>query len=291
MLVQGNAKLNLTLNITGKLESGYHSVDMVMQSVSLSDDVYVDVVDGSGITLTVDREEIPTDERNTAYKAAQIFLDESGINKAVKIDIKKHIPSQAGIAGGSADAAAVFVALNEHSGCPFTTQQLCEMGKQVGADVPFCIMGGTCKASGTGTELERLADLPQCNILICKPNINVSTPVAYKLCDEFGFDEERLNTKNVIDGLNTGSLYTITSNLYNKFEEVLNLKPVEKIKNTMLAYGAMGALMSGSGPTVYGIFKMSDRLPFEMCKSKLEESYDMVYTAVPTNEGCRIITE
>lgn len=291
MLVQGNAKINLTLNITGRLESGYHSVDMVMQSVSLADDVYVEILDGEGITLTVDKENIPTDERNTAYKAAQIFLKESDIRKAVKIDIKKHIPSQAGIAGGSADAAAVFIALNELCSSPFTEEKLCEMGKAVGADVPFCIMGGTCKATGTGTDLERLVDLPQCNILICKPDINVSTPVAYKLCDEFGFDEERLNTANVIKGLKTDSLYTITSNLYNKFEEVLNLKPVEKIKNTMLAYGAMGASMSGSGPTVYGIFKSEDTLPLEMCKSKLAESYDCVYSAVPTKSGCTIITE
>ena len=291
MLVQGNAKINLTLNITGKLESGYHSVDMVMQSVSLADDVYVELLDGSGIALSVDRQEIPTDERNTAYKAAQIFLREAAVEKAVRIDIKKHIPSQAGIAGGSADAAAVFVGLNKLCGSPFSTEQLCEMSKQVGADVPFCIMGGTCKASGTGTDLERLVDLPQCNILICKPDINVSTPTAYKLCDEFGLDEERLNTKNIIDGLNTGSLYMITSNLYNKFEEVLNLRPVRKIKEIMLLYGAMGALMSGSGPTVYGIFKPEDKIPFDMCKSKLEENFEMVYTAVPTSNGCNIITE
>ncbi|MCQ4022665.1 MULTISPECIES: 4-(cytidine 5'-diphospho)-2-C-methyl-D-erythritol kinase [unclassified Ruminococcus] len=291
MLVQGNAKINLTLNITGKLESGYHSVDMVMQSVSLADDIYVEFLEGRGITLTVDKDDIPTDEHNTAYKAAQIFLRESGIEKAVKIDIKKHIPSQAGIAGGSTDAAAVFVALNKLSDSPFSTEQLCEMSKQVGADVPFCILGGTCKATGTGTELEKLDDMPQCNILICKPDINVSTPVAYKLCDEFGFDEERLNTANVVNGLKTGSLYTISSNLYNKFEEVLNLKPVKKIKDTMLLYGAMGAMMSGSGPTVYGIFNPSDKLPLEMCKSKLAESFDMVYTAVPTKEGCKIICE
>ena len=163
--------------------------------------------------------------------------------------------------------------------------------KQVGADVLFCIIGGTCKASGTGTDLERLHPMPQCNILICKPNINVSTPTAYKLCDEFGFDEQRLNTKNVIDGLNTGSLYTISSNLYNKFEEVLNLRPVRKIKEIMLLYGAMGALMSGSGPTVYGIFKPEDKLPFEMCKTKLEENFEMVYATVPENTGCKIITE
>ena len=291
MLVRGNAKINLTLNITGKIQSGYHSVDMVMQSVSLSDDVYVDLLDGCGITLSVDRQEIPTDERNTAYKAAQIFLREAGVEKAVRIDIKKHIPSQAGIAGGSADAAAVFIALNKLCSSPFSVGQLCEMGKQVGADVPFCIIGGTCKASGTGTDLERLHPMPQCNILICKPNINVSTPTAYKLCDEFGFDEQRLNTKNVIDGLNTGSLYTISSNLYNKFEEVLNLRPVRKIKEIMLLYGAMGALMSGSGPTVYGIFKPEDKLPFEMCKTKLEENFEMVYATVPEITGCKIITE
>lgn len=286
MLVHGNAKINLTLNITGKLESGYHSVDMIMQSVSLCDDVYVDISDGTGITLTLDNPVIPNDERNTAYKAAQIFLRESGIDKAVKIDIKKNIPSQAGIAGGSADAAAVFVALNELCGRIFTIEQLCEISKEVGADVPFCILGGTCKATGTGTDLEKLEDIPDCLILICKPDINISTPVAYKLCDDFGFDEERLNTKNVIGGLKTANLYTITSNLYNKFEEVLHLAEVKKIKNTMLLYGAMGALMSGSGPTVYGIFNTSDRISLEMCKAKLSEDYNSIYIAVPAHSGC-----
>lgn len=292
MLVRGNAKINLTLNITGKLQDGYHSVDMIMQSVSLADDVYVDIADGNGITLSVSNPDIPTDERNTAFKAAQIFLNESGItDKSVNIKIKKNIPSQAGIAGGSADAAAVFIALNQLTDKPFSTDQLCEMGKKVGADVPFCIIGGTCKATGTGTELEKLGDIPDCTILICKPDINISTPVAYKLCDEFGYDEERLNSKNIIGGINTGNLYTVTSNLYNKFEEVLNLGEVEKIKNIMLLYGAMGALMSGSGPTVYGIFDSSDKKALEMCKAKLEENYNMVFTAVPTKSGCTYKSE
>lgn len=291
MLVKANAKINLSLNITGKLESGYHSVDMIMQSVSLADDVYVNVSNGSGIALTTDNAMIPCDERNTAYKAADIFLKESGKEIAVKISINKNIPSQAGIAGGSADAAAVFIALNELCGKPFSTAQLCEMSKKVGADVPFCILGGTCKAYGTGTDIEKLDDLPDCLILLCKPPINISTPVAYKLCDDFGFDRERLNTKNIIGGLKTGNLFTITSNLYNKFEEVLNLSVVQNIKDTMLAYGALGALMSGSGPTVYGIFNKSDSAALEMCKAKLNERFDMVYTARPEKTGCMVINE
>lgn len=291
MLVKANAKINLSLNITGKLESGYHSVDMIMQSISLADDVYVNIANGSGITLTANNSMIPCDERNTAYKAADIFLKELGKEAAVTIRINKNIPSQAGIAGGSADAAAVFIALNELCGRPFSTNCLCEMSKGVGADVPFCITGGTCKAYGTGTDIEKIDDLPDCVILLCKPPINISTPVAYKLCDDFGFERERMNTKNIIGGLKADNLFTVTSNLYNKFEEVLNLSVVENIKDTMLAYGALGALMSGSGPTVYGIFSKSDFAALEMCRAKLNERFDMIYTAFPEKVGCIVINE
>ncbi len=289
MLVRANAKINLTLNILGKLENGYHTVDMIMQSVSLADEVTVELLPGSGIALSTSRPELPCDERNTAYKAAKIFMEKTGLEKLVKIHIEKNIPMQAGIAGGSADAAAVFTALNSLRGQPFTTEQLCDIGAAVGADVPFCIIGGTCKALGTGTQIERVENLPDCLILICKPYINVSTPVAYKLCDDFGYDEKRLNTSNVIDGLKTGNLYTVSSNLYNKFEEVLGLSEVKDIKNTMLLYGAMGALMSGSGPTVYGLFTPQDRPALEMCRAKLSESYDNIFIAEPQKHGCVII--
>lgn len=291
MLVRANAKINLTLNILGKLENGYHTVDMVMQSVSLADEVRVELLPGSGIELSVSHPSLPCDERNTAYKAAELFMEKAGIEGLVRIHIEKHIPMQAGIAGGSADAAAVFTALNSLCGQPFTTKQLCDISKLVGADVPFCIIGGTCKASGIGVDLERVEDLPDCSILICKPDIKVSTPVAYKLCDDFGYDVERLNTKNVIDGLKTGNLYTVSSNLYNKFEEVLGLSDIKRIKNTMLLYGAVGALMSGSGPTVYGIFNNEDRPSIEMCTAKLSESYDDIFLAKPEKSGCVIVEE
>ncbi len=288
MLLRANAKINLTLNITGKLENGYHSLDMIMQSVSLADEVNVELSQGSTITLKVDAPEVPSDERNTAYKAAMLFLKESGIKRSVDISIKKNIPSQAGLAGGSADAAAVLVALNSLCGNAFSESRICEIGGQVGADVPFCILGGTHHATGTGTTLERVEDLPDCQILICKPYISVSTQAAYKMCDDFGVDVERKNSKNVIDGLKTGNLYTVSSNLYNKFDEVLDLAEVRSIRETMLLYGAMGALMSGSGPTVYGIFSPNDNDSLSMCKTRLEQKYDMVYIAKPEKTGCVI---
>ncbi len=288
MLVHANAKINLTLNITGKLENGYHTLDMIMQSVTLADDVYVEAAEGDRVTLSIDKDGIPTDEKNTAYKAALVFLREAGLKRAVTINIKKNIPSQAGLAGGSADAAAVFVALNKLCGDIFTTEKLCEMSREVGSDVPFCIIGGTCRAEGTGTTLKKLDDMPRCRILICKPDINVSTPVAYRLCDEFGVDVERRNSENIINGIKINNLYTISSNLYNKFEEVLDLSEVRRIKDIMLLYGAMGALMSGSGPTVYGIFESDDLTSLEMCRTRLEEGYSQVYAAEPASSGCVI---
>lgn len=291
MIVLANAKINLALNITGKLPGGYHSVDMIMQSVSLADEVSVCVSEGNGINIVTNSPEIPVDESNTAYMAASIFLEKLGLNRAVDINIRKNIPSRAGIAGGSADAAAVFVALNALCGNAFSTEELCKIAGKVGADVPFCILGGTCRAVGTGTELEKLDDMPDCSILVCKPDISVSTPVAYKLCDGFGFDVDCLNTDRIIGGLSKRDLAEITSNLYNKFEEVLNLSEVQEIKDTMLLYGAMGTLMSGSGPTVYGIFDLSDQASLEMCRAKLMENYGIVYATSPSKQGCILIRE
>lgn len=289
--VQAPAKINLSLDIVGRRPDGYHDVAMVMQSVSLYDTVTVsDEVDADSdvdVIVTCDDPDIPTDESNIVCKAARVFFDYCGVEpKKISVDIEKRIPSQAGLAGGSTDAAAVIMALNYMCDCKLTQEQMCEIGAKVGADVPFCIVGGTKHAVGTGTTMSKVANMTKCSILICKPDVSVSTAQAYALSDSKppkGF----LVTDEVVKMLFRRSIRGVCECLYNEFEAVMQLPQITEIKKQMKKNKALGACMSGSGSAVFGVFL--DAKKAEKCKEKMSDTYDKLFVCEPINTGCKIV--
>ena len=285
------AKINLSLDIKGKRDDGYHDVAMVMQTVSLYDTVTVsDEVPESQETLvavTCDVEGIPTDDSNIVCKAAKAFYKYCELTeKKISVDIQKNIPSQAGLAGGSTDAAAVILALNRIFDTKLTDKQMCEIGATVGADVPFCIVGGTQLASGIGTTLEKIASLTKCSVLICKPDVSVSTAQAYAKADSKpskGF----LVTDELVKHLFRRSLRGVCECLYNEFEAVMQIPEIQDIKLTMVKNKALGACMSGSGSAVFGIF-LEEKKALK-CKEKMSEDFDKLYVCAPIKHGCKIV--
>lgn len=283
------AKLNLTLDIVGKRQDGYHFVDMVMQSVSLFDSITVKLNNTEKITLQCNKSEIPIDSSNTAYKAAQLYLKEVNSNSGVSIAITKNIPSQAGLAGGSADGAGVLVALNYLFSNKLTTDKLLDLGASIGADVPFCINGGIQHATGIGTTLCSINEcMPECYIVLVKPKIGVSTKLAYEKCDENGYAQIP-HSKKLFDSLKAKSLKALSNCLYNDFEAVLNITEVNSIKAALTENGAIGACMSGSGPTVFGIF--ADKSSAEACAALISNNTTEVFITTPINYGVKILTE
>ena len=257
----GFAKINLHLDIVGRREDGYHDVVTVMQSLSLCDLVTVSLREDTAITVGCNREGVPTDERNLAVRAARLFREVIGTEKGMHIEIEKQIPMAAGMAGGSADAAATLRALNRLCGEPLDTDALCALGARLGADVPFCIVGGTAYADGRGDRLHPFATMPDCTIVAACGGEGVSTPWAYRLLDETYSDFDSTcyvphSTEPLKAAMRAGDIRAVCEAMYNVFEApVLSARPVaSKIRTTMLSGGALGAMMSGSGPSVFGIF-------------------------------------
>lgn len=248
------AKINLTLDVTGKRENGYHDVKMIMQTVNLFDLIIVDKRK-NGISVKSNLEYLPTDERNIAYKAAKLFFEKSGIDAGVSIIMHKNIPVAAGLAGGSGNGGAVLVALNKLYDFPFTEEEIIDMSVTLGADVPYCIMGGTALAEGIGEELSKLPDCPKLNILLVKPPINISTPEVYREYDALEIVNHP-DTEAMICAIKDKDISNICKNLSNTLEDVTikNNPVISGIKEKMIKNGAKAALMSGSGPTVFGIF-------------------------------------
>ncbi len=286
------AKINLTLDILSRRPDGYHDVDMLMQTVSLYETVTItaDITAESegNITITCDKVGVPCDERNIAHKAAKAFFAYTGVKPVdITIDIHKDIPFGAGLAGGSADGAAVIVILNRLFDTKLKTEQLCEIGEKVGADVPFCIVGGTKRATGTGTTLHKLPKLPKCHIVICKPEVSVSTAQAYALADKR--TGARISyTDLCVRALYNGSIRNISDFLHNDFEEVLSLDVINSIKSVMLKSKAFGTAMSGSGSAVFGLFLTKKSAV--KCAEKLRAEYSDVYVTTPVNDGV-VITD
>lgn len=285
------AKINLSLDIVCKRPDGYHDVAMVMQAVSLYDTVTVsDDVDSScdsDIVITCDVEGIPTDSSNIVYKAAKAFFNYCNITpKKIAVDIEKKIPSQAGLAGGSTDAAAVILALNKMFDAGLSEKQMCGIGAHVGADVPFCIVGGTQLAKGTGTTMSKLPSLTKCSILICKPDVSVSTSEAYSRSDSRP-PKGYLVTDEVVKMVCKRNLRGVSQCLYNDFEAVMQLPEINAIKATMLKNKALGACMSGSGSAVFGIFLNEKKA--SACKEKMCDQYDKLYLCEPISGGCKIV--
>lgn len=249
------AKLNLTLDVLGKREDGYHDLKSVMQAVSVRDDIEIDVGTGKPWCLKCDKEGIPTDETNLAWKAAKLYCDR--LNKdpqGIEIRITKRIPSQAGMGGGSADAAAVLRALNRHYGDPLSIMALAELGAEIGSDVPFCVLCGTAMVEGRGERVRKLPDMPECIFVVCKPDFSVSTPELYQKIDEVAI-AQRPDNQLMESALLSGDLETIAHNLCNVFDPVVTQDHLELnyIKSIFHQYGAMGYQMTGSGSACFAI--------------------------------------
>ncbi len=253
------AKINLTLDVLSKRENGYHDIKMIMQTVSLFDLVIVDKTD-KGISISTNLRYLPNNEKNIAYKAAAAFFKYSGMRGGVKIMIHKNIPVAAGLAGGSGNCAAVLAAMNMLYNTPFSDKELMEIGSTLGADVPYCFDGGTQLAEGIGEILSPLPPMPDAYILLVKPPVNVSTGAVYEEIDSAPISH-RPDTEEMINALKGGSIQAVADNLCNVMESVTEkMYPIiGGIKKKMLLNGALGAVMSGSGPTVFGIFDDFDK--------------------------------
>lgn len=275
------AKLNLTLDVLGKRPDGYHDLKSVMQTISIRDDIEIDIETGKPWKLICTKEGIPTDSRNLAWKAAEVFFntvkkDPNGL----EIRITKRIPSGAGLGGGSADAAAVLRALNRHYGSPFSVLALAEIGATVGSDVPFCVLCGTAMVEGRGERLRKLPDMPDCVFVICKPEFSVSTPELYKKIDEVTI-AKRPDNQAMESALLAGDLGKIAENLCNVFDPVVTEEHLELnyIKSIFNSYGSVGQQMTGSGSAVFAIVP-----DFEFAAvicSMLKDNYPEVFIAKP----------
>lgn len=265
------AKINLGLDVLRRRGDGYHEVKMIMQTVNIWDKLTFAVNDGPGIQLSVGDAALPAGEDNLICRAARLLMEEKKIGQGVKITLEKHIPIAAGMAGGSTDAAAVFHGLNELFGLSMSMEEMQKLGARIGADVPYCIMGGTALSEGIGEILTPLPAPPQCILVIAKPDIDVSTKFVYE-----NLHADRLKDHPDIDGMvqaiKDGSLEGIVSRLGNVLETVTvkEYPVIEEIKNQMREKGAAGALMSGSGPTVFGIF--TDHEPAQTAAEAVRES-------------------
>ena len=276
------AKINLMLDILSRLDNGYHSLFMIMQSVSLFDTITVSKTESGGITLSSNEERIPCNEANIAYKAASAFFNAAGISdRNVAIHLEKSIPFEAGLAGGSADGAAVIKALDEIYGTNIPEKELCAIGAKVGADIPFCLTGGTRAAQNIGDVLSPLPDLKDCYIVLAKPKTGISTGKAFSEFDKNGV--RHLDTCSMLYYAANGDFDGVCSKVGNVFEQLIEVPQRVVIKSVMLSNNAKCACMSGSGPTCFGLFEN---------ESDAQKAYDTLcadfketYICKPVNSG------
>lgn len=251
------AKINLTLDVLGKRPDGYHELSMVMQSVSLADTVILRETAEKEFSLTTNLGFLPGTDKNIAAVAARVFAAHTGVSlEGLQIELQKRIPVCAGTAGGSSDGAAVLRGLNDWFSTGLSPEELARMGEEVGSDVPYCVLGCTALAQGRGEKLTRLPALPDCFIVLCKPAFPISTPELFHRIDEVKL-HFRPDTPGVLQALEQRDLTGVSRRMFNVFEEVLpapRQAVIQEIKNTLLSHGALGACMSGTGPTVFGIF-------------------------------------
>lgn len=268
--IKAYAKINLGLDVLGTLPNGYHQVKMIMQTVGIWDELTLEKT-AEGIVIVTDSRELPTDENNIIYKAARLMQEEFGLPGGIRVSLQKNIPVAAGMAGGSADAAAVMKAMNMLYELELSEERLRELGVRIGADVPYCIMGGTALAEGIGEKLTRLPAAPQCVLVVAKPDLNVSTKDVYTALDAMA-DYPHPDIDGMAAAIKAGDLTGVTARLGNVLELVTakQCPPVTEIRRMMDSHGAMGSLMSGSGPTVFGIF--GDRAEAEKLAGLLRET-------------------
>ena len=286
MVVNAAAKINLMLDILGRTENGYHSLYMIMQSVGIYDTITVDKTDTGNITLSCSEASLPCNESNIGYKAAKAFFEFTGCkNNGIHIDIKKQIPFEAGLAGGSADAAAVIVALDKIFETNLTTKQLSKIGLSVGSDVPFCIQGGTMLALDVGGVLAPLPDVPDCIFVLAKPKQGVSTAQAYAEYDNLTYCRH-LDRQGMLRAVVENDLDKICSLMGNVFEQFVEVPQRVEIKRIMREHNAIGCCMSGSGPTVFGVFKNEEDA--RSCADEIRKTIDDVFVCKPVSSGCKI---
>ena len=287
------AKLNLTLDVLSRREDGYHDIRSVEQTISLRDDVVLNVGTGRKWALHCYQERVrdgaedmelategyPQDAENLAWRAAEVFFDRTGHDpEGLEIFINKRIPMQAGLGGGSADAAAVLRALNRHYGAPLSIGALSELGFSIGADVPFCVMCGTALVEGCGERVTKLPDVPEIFFVVCKPDFSSSTPELYRAIDG-EFIEKRPDHKAMIANLQKGDLLGVGGSLRNVFEPLVMKEhfDVNYIKSMMFTYGAYGAQMTGSGSAVFGVYDSFEYAT--VACTMLRDKYSRVYLA------------
>lgn len=275
------AKVNLTLDVLGKRPDGFHDLQSVMQTISIRDDVELDIDTGKPWTLSCSAEGIPEDDRNLAWKAAKVFCDKLGKDpNGLSIRITKRIPSGAGLGGGSADAAAVLRALNRFYDSPLSVFALAELGAQVGSDVPFCTLTGTAMVEGRGERLRPLPPMPDCTFVVCKPDFSVSTPELYRKLDTVAIPV-RPNNRAMESALVAGDLQAVADQVYNVFDPVVTAEHLELnyIKSICNSYGSLGQQMTGSGSAVFAIMP-SFEYAAVVC-NMLKDNFPNVFIAKP----------
>lgn len=279
------AKINLSLDVTGRLENGYHTLEMIMQTISLYDEVVLHKA-GEGIEIICDNPFVPVGENNICHKAARAFFNRTGFPGGVKIGLSKKIPHGAGLAGGSSDAAAVLKGLNVMYSAGLSTEELLELGLECGADVPFCITEGTCFAEGIGERLTKLPSFAGFSVIVIVPEFAVSTAWVYR---NFRMDDcvKRPDSKKLIEAVKNRDINTLAQGMVNVLESVTVVKypEIEGIKRDIKRNGALGSLMSGSGPSVFGLFESenSAQKAFRVLKNR----YRYIYM-VSTVDGGKI---
>lgn len=277
------AKINLGLDVIQKLPDGYHQVKMVMQAIDLWDELTLEKT-GDGIVLTTDTGELPTDENNLIYKAAKLMRDTCSLREGIKIHLQKNIPIAAGMAGGSTDAAAAMTGMNRLFDLRIPQAELMRLSVAIGADVPFCILGGTALAEGIGEQLTPLPPVPSCHVLVAKPDISVSTKYVYEHLDSTGI-QRHPDIDGMISAIRKGNLQGVLDRMENVLESVtVPAYPViESIKGKMLELGAAASLMSGSGPTVFGIFTEGAAAEYAFRQLKAAGLAKQVFLTAPLN--------
>lgn len=281
------AKINLGLEILSKRPDGYHDVDMIMQSINLFDEVTVEETSDGKISVFNEKNTGCPQNEDIAFKCADLFFKETEIPfSGIKIHIKKNIPISAGLAGGSADGAAVLALLNRMYDEKVSLNRLLKMGEKVGADVPFCILGGTARATGKGTEIRKIPAFDGYFLVLTKPGISVCTKKAYLLFDSAQIKDFK-SFEKMEESLKDADFTGFSGSVFNRFEELVQSSEVFKLKEKMLELGAAFSLMSGSGPSVYGVFE--DEKMALRCFSEVKKLYPQTFLCRPIDHGVKII--
>lgn len=282
--VAAPAKINLTLDVIGRLPNGYHTVEMVMQTIDLTD--VITVAPADRLSLTIENAALAADDSNTAWKAVELYSAAVGIQPHFAVTVQKNIPMQAGLAGGSADAAGVLVACNALCDTCLSVDALCEIGAKIGADVPFCIRGGTVLATGIGTDLKTLPMLPPCYIVVAKPPCNVSTAAAYAAIDRLPYPTAT-HTADMCGALAARDITAVGNAMHNRFAEALPIEQVQRLLEIITQNDALGACMTGSGSAVIGVF--ADARLAAACAAALQPYSETVSVCRPWHSGPKIV--